>query len=58
VVVSRTRGHNMKIFETGYHLDCRKCFFSNRAVNMWNKLPSDILACDTIGKFKARLDII
>jgi hypothetical protein len=35
---------------------CRKYFFSKTVVNLWNKLPSDVLACDTIGKFKARLD--
>jgi ribonuclease P/MRP protein subunit RPP40 len=56
VVESYTRGHNMKIFKTGCHLDCRKYFFSNRVVNLWNKLPSDVIACDTIGNFKARLD--
>jgi hypothetical protein len=56
VVESCTRGQNMKIFKTGCHLDCRKYIFSIRVVNRWNKLPSDILACDTIGKFKAQLD--
>jgi hypothetical protein len=56
VVESHTRGHSMKIFKTECHLDFRKYFFSNRVINLWNKLPSDILACDSIGKFKARLD--
>jgi hypothetical protein len=56
VVESPTRDHNMKIFKTGCHLDCRKYCFSNRAVNLWNKLLSDVLSCDTIGKFKAQLD--
>jgi ribonuclease P/MRP protein subunit RPP40 len=56
VVESRTKGHNIKIFRTGCHLDCRKYFFSNRVVNLWNKLPSDVLGCDTIRKFKAWLD--
>jgi hypothetical protein len=46
----------MKIFKKGCHLDCRKYFFSNRVVNLWNKLPGYVLACDTIGTFKARLD--
>jgi ribonuclease P/MRP protein subunit RPP40 len=56
VVESHTRGHSMKMFKKGCHLDYRKYFFSNRVINLWSKLPSDILACDSIGKFKARLD--
>ena len=56
VVESCTRGHKMKIFKKGCHLDCRKYFFSNRVVNLWNKLPGYVLACDTIETFKARLD--
>jgi hypothetical protein len=46
----------MKIFKKECYLDCRKYFFSNRVVNLWNKLPGYVLARDTIGTFKARLD--
>lgn len=46
----------MKICKVGCHLDCRKHFFSNRVVNLRNKLPGDIPACDTVEKFKAQLD--
>jgi ribonuclease P/MRP protein subunit RPP40 len=56
VMESYPRGHNIKIFETGCHLDCMKYFFSNRVVKLWNKLPSDIIACNTIGTFKECLD--
>jgi hypothetical protein len=58
VVESHARGHNMKIFKTGCHLDCRKHLVSNGIVNLWNKLPNEIIVpvCDTIGSFKARLD--
>jgi hypothetical protein len=55
VVESYTRGHNMKIFKTGCHLDCRKYLFSNRLVNLLNKLPIvDVSACNTIGSYEAR----
>jgi hypothetical protein len=47
VVESYTRGHNMKIFMTGCHLDCKKYFLSDRVVNLWKKLPSDVVACHT-----------
>jgi hypothetical protein len=46
----------MKMFETGCLLYCRNYFFSNEVVNLWNDLPSDIIACYTIGNFKACLD--
>jgi ribonuclease P/MRP protein subunit RPP40 len=51
VVESRTRNRNMKIFKTGCQWNSRKYLFSNRVVNLWNKLPSDVRAYDTIGKF-------
>jgi hypothetical protein len=56
VAENRTRGHNMKIFKVGCHLEYMKHFFSNTAVNLWNKLPGDTLARHTVQKFKAKLD--
>ena len=34
-----TRGHSLKIFKERSRLEVRKCFFSNRVVNDWNRLP-------------------
>jgi hypothetical protein len=38
-------------------LDCRKYAFSNRIINMWNSLPSNIIACNTVDNFKHKIDI-
>jgi hypothetical protein len=48
----------MKIHKMGCHLDCRKYFFSYRVINIWNKLPSEVIACNTIGSFKAHIDTL
>jgi hypothetical protein len=34
------------------HLDCRKYFFSNKVVNVWNKLPNNSIPSNAIGNFK------
>jgi hypothetical protein len=48
----------MKIHKMGCHLDCRKYYFSNRVVTIWNKLLSEVIACNTIGSFKAHIDTL
>jgi hypothetical protein len=48
----------MKIQEMGCHLDCRKYCFSNRVVNIWNKLPSEVIAYNTVGSFEAHIDTL
>jgi hypothetical protein len=48
----------MKIHKMGCHSNYRKYFFSNRVVNIWNKLPSEVMACNTIGSFKTHIDTL
>jgi hypothetical protein len=43
-----TRGHELKLFKPSCRLDCRKYAFSNRVINMWKNLPSDVIACSTV----------
>ncbi len=38
--------------------DIRKSFFSNRVVNLWNNLPTDVKDARTVKIFKARLEKI
>jgi hypothetical protein len=38
-------------------LDCRKCAFSNRIINMWNGLPSNTIACNTVYSFNHKIDV-
>jgi ribonuclease P/MRP protein subunit RPP40 len=52
-----TRGHELKLFKPSCRLDCRKYAFSNRIINMWNNLPSNIIACNTVDNFKHKIDI-
>jgi ribonuclease P/MRP protein subunit RPP40 len=52
-----TRGHELKLFKPSCHLDCRKYAFSNRIINMWNSLLSNIIACNTVDNFKHKIDI-
>jgi hypothetical protein len=52
-----TRGHELKLFKPSCRLDCRKCAFSNRIINMWNRLPSNIIACNTVVNFKHKIDM-
>jgi ribonuclease P/MRP protein subunit RPP40 len=52
-----TRGHELKLFKPSCRLDCRKYAFSNRIINMWNSLPSNIIACNTVDNFKHKIDI-
>jgi hypothetical protein len=51
-----TRGHSLKVVKHGCNLDIRKFSFSHRVVNTWNSLSEDIVACDSINSFKAKLD--
>jgi hypothetical protein len=56
VADSNTRGHEWKLVKTRCRLNCRFFSFSNRIVNMWNNLPSDVVACSTIIGFKNKVD--
>jgi ribonuclease P/MRP protein subunit RPP40 len=52
-----TRGHELKLFKPSCRLDFRNYAFSNRIINMWNSLPSNIIACNTVDNFKHKIDI-
>jgi ribonuclease P/MRP protein subunit RPP40 len=51
------RGRELKLLKLSCHLDCRKYAFSNRVINMWNSLPSDVIACSTVYSFKHKIDV-
>jgi hypothetical protein len=53
---TRTRGHRFKIVKVRSRLDIRNKFFSQRVVNSWNMLPSDVIEAETVNCFKNRLD--
>ena len=52
----RLRGHIYKINKEYTNKTKYKKFFSNRVVNRWNSLPSDIVTAKNINDFKNKLD--
>ena len=51
------RDHSTKLKKNQCHLNLRKKFFSNRVVNFWIGLPSDVIYSDNLKSFKAKLDV-
>ena len=50
------RGHQFKITKFSFNKKQYQHFFTNRVVNHWNGLSSEIVNSDTINTFKNRLD--
>ena len=46
------RGHGMKLNKERSRLDIRKLFFSQRAVNGWNRLPATVVNAESVNAFK------
>ena len=53
---SSTRNNGFKISRKRFVTNEAKYFFTNRVVNVWNGLPSDVVNSNTIESFKNRLD--
>ena len=53
---NRTRGHSYKLVKSRSRLDIRKNFFSQRVINAWNSLPSEVVEAESINAFKNRYD--
>ena len=52
-----TRGHNFTLVKKQSRLDVRKYSFSQRTINVWNKLSTDCVhATSDINVFKNRID--
>jgi len=52
---NRTRGHNLKLIKQICYVDATKYYFTNRVINAWNSVPSDIISSPTLTTFKSRL---
>ena len=50
------RGGNHRLTKQLTKVDSRANFLSNRIVNDWNKLPTEVIESITINQFKNRLD--
>ena len=53
---SRTRGHEKKLKKKYCRLNIRKYSFTNRVVDTWNSLPSELINAKTVVQFEIGLD--
>ena len=47
-----TRGHNFTLVKRQSRLDVRKFSFSQRAINVWNKLSTECVHASSVNMFK------
>ena len=55
---SSTRGHTKKFKKKKARLDNRKYYFTNRVIDLWNKLPENVISAKSMISFEGRPDII
>ena len=51
-----TRGHNFTLVKKQSRLDVRKFSFSQRSINVWNKLSTECVHASSVNVFKNRID--
>ena len=51
-----TRGHNYTLVKKQSRLDVRKYSFSQRTINVWNKLSTDCVNASSVNMFKNKID--
>ena len=51
-----TRGHNNTLVKKQSRLDVRKYSFSQRNINVWNKLSTDCVHASSVNMFKNKID--
>ena len=50
-----TRGHNFTMMKKQSRLDVRKFSFSQRTINVWNKLSAEYVHAISVNMFKNRI---
>ena len=53
-----TRGHSMKLNKNHSRIDCRKYFFCNRVIDIWNSLDERVVCMTSIHNFKLAIENI
>ena len=51
-----TRGHNFTLVKKQSRLDVMKFSFSQRTINVWNKLSTEFVHASSVNMFKNRID--
>ena len=53
---SRRRGHEYKLSKPRASKKIRQLYFTQRIIDMWNRLPSSVVNAHTVPQFERRLD--
>ena len=51
-----TRTNSMKLGKPGFDTKKFQFFFTNRIINLWNKLPSNTVTSESLNTFKNNID--
>ena len=54
---SCTHSNGFKLTKPGFNTNPYKYFFTNRIVNDWNSLPSQVVNADSLNTFKNKIDL-
>ena len=52
----RTRGHEISLVKDQCRLDIRKCSFSQKTINEWNRLSAECVNASSVNMFKNKID--
>ena len=50
------KSHSLEIFKLSFKHDVGKYTFSSRVIDSWNRLPENIIDCESLDNFKEKLD--
>jgi len=53
-----TKASEHKLKHRRLHLNIRKCFFTVRVTEHWNRLPRDVVESPSLDIFKSHLDMV
>ena len=53
---SSTRGHLYKLYPVRNNTDIRRCFYTQRVVAPWNRLPNHVVTSNNVSQFKRSYD--
>lgn len=56
--LSNTRGHDYKLYKKRNNNNVRANFFAERIVNVWNRLPGEIVNFDTLSSFNRTVKLV